>query len=72
MNSAEQQLREQLAAAERSNSDIRSPLAPFLAMAKACEHFHDRETIAAASVAGNQIVYLDARDFRALAKAVSS
>ena len=43
-------------------------LDPFLAMAKACEHLHDNETIAARAVPGNRVVSIDAKAFHALSE----
>jgi hypothetical protein len=50
------------------DEQLKAALAPFLEMAKACEPLHDHEPIAGRAN-GGKIIYLDARDFRALALA---
>ena len=49
---------------------LTSALAPFIEMAKACEHLHDNEPIAARAIAGNRMVSIDARAFQDLARGV--
>ena len=52
--------------------ELQSALAPFLKMAEACANLHDHEQIAARAIGGKKVVSIDARDFRALARAVET
>jgi septal ring factor EnvC (AmiA/AmiB activator) len=54
-----------------ASEQLRTALAPFLAMARACKDLRDHEPIAALPNGKHRVIALDVRDFRTLATAAS-